>query len=355
MKSILDTEVEKRLIELRNYEEEFICKYGSLKRIYKLVGVNLEIKFSKAKMLLQESLDGKQPKHKMQMIEMMFRAYTALEKQILERGFKPLAPQIRVYEYGKGKLAYICDYDDEKANMIKQYEKETDVVFFSMEELLRCIPSEFMDAKRLLTKRFGDANFARIIYEKVSEKKEYEQIDKKSYKYQVEDNLKNFVKINIDFKDIKKANNFVNELIEKKKQESHHIRDFKSMHKRFMNGILGEIAIEKFTNKKFIDWTIGDSKKYTYSDLKPLGLKIGVKTSTYGTYPLIARKNNESQIIVLKYFKDNEFYICGIATKDVLNKYQSDEFVNDKNAIKNKTAFYGFRELIHPNKLREIL
>ena len=162
MKNYIDIEVDKRISELRDHEDYMLGKYGSLKRIYKLLGANFEIKFCKAKMLLTTALEGKEGKAKLQMIDMMFRAWDSLEKQILDRGFKPLAPQIRVYEYGKGKLAYICDYDDEKANMIKQYEKETDVVFFSMEELLRCIPSEFMDAKRLLTKKFGDANFRRI-------------------------------------------------------------------------------------------------------------------------------------------------------------------------------------------------
>jgi len=135
MKNYIDIEVDKRISELRDHEDYMLGKYGSLKRIYKLLGANFEIKFCKAKMLLNTALEGKEGKAEL---------------------------QIRVYEYGKGKLAYICDYDDEKANMIKQYEKETDVVFFSMEELLRCIPSEFMDAKRLLTKKFGDANFERI-------------------------------------------------------------------------------------------------------------------------------------------------------------------------------------------------
>ena len=55
-------EFKKELRELREFEANFICKYGCMKRIYKMVGVDMEIKFEKAKMLYRKSLQEDQRK-----------------------------------------------------------------------------------------------------------------------------------------------------------------------------------------------------------------------------------------------------------------------------------------------------
>ena len=64
-------ELNKELRELREFEANFICKYGCMKRIYKMVGVDMEIKFEKAKMLFRKSLTEDQRKRQMQMLDMM--------------------------------------------------------------------------------------------------------------------------------------------------------------------------------------------------------------------------------------------------------------------------------------------
>lgn len=45
--------------------------------------------------------------------------------------------------------------------------------------------------------------------------------------------------------------------------------------------------------------------------------------------------------------KDNHVVLCGLATKDVLNTYQSDGLVRDKRIFQrgSKTGFYGFENL----------
>ena len=53
-----------------------------------MVGVNLEIKYTKANMLLKEALQKKNAKRQIRMIEMMYRAYDALEENIKANGFK---------------------------------------------------------------------------------------------------------------------------------------------------------------------------------------------------------------------------------------------------------------------------
>tara|TARA_Y100001937_G_scaffold62295_1_gene85460 strand:- start:2374 stop:2868 length:495 start_codon:yes stop_codon:yes gene_type:complete len=155
-------EFKKELRELRRFEANFICKYGSIKRIYKMVGVDMEIKFEKAKMLFRKSLAEDQRKRQMQMLYMMYRAYGSLEDCIKANGYSELEPQIRCYDYDKGKYALVCDYDDEKPSMIKNYNLDADAVFFSMQELFRIIPTDLMQIKESLTKSFGDANFEKV-------------------------------------------------------------------------------------------------------------------------------------------------------------------------------------------------
>ena len=166
MNTQLDKDVQMALKILRKYEKDFFCKFGSKKRIYKMVGVNLEIKYTKANMLLKEALQKKNAKRQIRMIEMMYRAYDALEENIKANGFCELQPQIRCYDYDKGKYALVCDYDDEKANMIKNYNLDVDAVFFSMQELFRIIPTDLMQIKESLTKSFGDANFEKVNYDR---------------------------------------------------------------------------------------------------------------------------------------------------------------------------------------------
>jgi hypothetical protein len=159
-------ELNKELKELRRFEANFICKYGSMKRIYKMVGVDMEIKFEKAKMLFRKSLAEDQRKRQMQMLDMMYRAYQSLEDCIKANGYSELEPQIRCYDYDKGKYALVCDYDDEKANMINAHRKETDVVFFSMQELFRMIPKDIMQIKQTLANSFPYANFEKVNYDR---------------------------------------------------------------------------------------------------------------------------------------------------------------------------------------------
>ena len=155
-------EFKKELRELREFEANFICKYGCMKRIYKMVGVDMEIKFEKAKMLYRKSLAEDQRKRQMQMLDMMYRAYETLEDCIKANGYSALEPQIRCYDYDQGKYALVCDYDDEKPSMIKNYNLDADAVFFSMQELFRIIPTDLMQIKESLTKSFGDANFEKV-------------------------------------------------------------------------------------------------------------------------------------------------------------------------------------------------
>lgn len=163
-KMIGDKEFRLKLDEYRDFEKQFRIKYGTLKRVYKLVSTETEIKFSKALMLFRNALISDDYVKKQKMLDMMYRAYDALETELLELGYKPLEVNVKSFKFGK-HIALICDYDYEKENMIAKHKNDKDVLFFSIEELFRCIPSEYMDYKALLTRKLGEVNFESIKYE----------------------------------------------------------------------------------------------------------------------------------------------------------------------------------------------
>jgi len=75
MSNYLEESLKDKLKQLRVYEAETKVKWGNLKRIYKMVGVDFEIKFIKAEQLLKKSLREDPPKKQIAMGEMMMRAY----------------------------------------------------------------------------------------------------------------------------------------------------------------------------------------------------------------------------------------------------------------------------------------
>ena len=164
MKSYLDETLESKLKELRNYENDTYIRWGSRRRIFKMVGVQFEIKFCKAEMLLKETMQIGHPRKKMQMVEMMIRAFDSLNKKCEESGYARIQPSTRCFNFDK-KTALVCDTDDEKPILQKIHKDEPDIMIFSIEELLRCIPEDFMKAKELLSKLDKAVNFQRISYD----------------------------------------------------------------------------------------------------------------------------------------------------------------------------------------------
>jgi len=163
-----------------------------------------------------------------------------------------------------------------------------------------------------------------------------------------------FELVTIDDVTIERVKSFVSNLINVKLLEGHHKKDSGMEYKRWMNGILGECAVEKYIDKKFVDLSIGDSNKYHIPDMSSLGIQCGIKTVEIGKFPIIFKTPKTPEIIVIKESKYN-YYICGVATIAVLNEYQSDDLIVSESLRRRgtKTAFYGFGNLISPIKLKK--
>lgn len=149
---------------------------------------------------------------------------------------------------------------------------------------------------------------------------------------------------------------FVKSVMTKKKEEKHHIQDPYNEAKRWRTGMGGELALEIFIDKKFADLTIGNSKDYHVPDLSALGLKVGIKTVELGKYPVIFKRSEKPEIIILK-LDSIRYCILGLATVDVLNKFQDDDEILSPSlrARGTKTGFVGLHSLKRFKNYEELL
>ena len=160
----LDKQLKDKLKALRTYELETYAKWGNRKRILKMVDVDFEIKFCRAEMILKESLRKETTQKKITRVEMMDRALQQLNIKLENSGYAKLEPNVRSFRLDN-KNILVCDTDEEKPLLIKIHKEEKDIAIFSIEELLRCIPKDFMEAKHLLSKLSKEVNFQQITYE----------------------------------------------------------------------------------------------------------------------------------------------------------------------------------------------
>ena len=130
----LDNQLRDKLKNLRTYESETYAKWGNRKRIFKMVGV-----------------------------DMMDRAFQELNIECEKSGYHQIQPNVRSFRFDN-KNILVCDTDEEKPLLIKIHKEEKDISIFSIEELLRCIPNDIMEAKKLLSKLDKSVNIQSIKY-----------------------------------------------------------------------------------------------------------------------------------------------------------------------------------------------
>lgn len=164
-----------------------------------------------------------------------------------------------------------------------------------------------------------------------------------------------FKRILIDIEYLRKIKGLAQKIVAAKSEEDHHKVDNNQEIKRFTTGLMGEAALEKLLNLKIIDWTVGNSASYHHPDIP--GYKVGIKTVERNKFPIIFKNNRYPQIICIRSDKyDNLIFVCGLATPDVLNKYQSDDLIIDQKLRERgtKTGFWGFEYLTPINSLNDL-
>lgn len=191
------------------------------------------------------------------------------------------------------------------------------------------------------------------------------------YSNYIEPNIENCIRIEFTKQELLPIIELTKQIVEDKQKgnERNHRVDNISAHKRFMTGLIGELALERIFNINIIDYNQADnqthSKFFNRPDLEKAGFNIGVKTVEYGKVPLIPSYNNYSQIICIRD-TPKSVIVCGIATPEILNEYQSEALIiaNSIKRINNikkkegntrtiKTGFYGFHKLKDIKSLKE--
>ena len=160
----LEEIVKEKIKEYREYETQINKDWGGKKRLFKCVDVQLEIKFSKAEMIFDKSLYQDQPKKKMQTIQMMYRAWKALINSAKDNGYETLDKDYKCYKYGKDKIAIVCETDLQLLNLKHKHKNDKDAVLFSIEELFRFIPPDYLNAKEIFKQKNIDVTFEKVIY-----------------------------------------------------------------------------------------------------------------------------------------------------------------------------------------------
>ena len=178
---------------------------------------------------------------------------------------------------------------------------------------------------------------------------------KELYEKYVVAHSNSFKRVVLDPQIVSQVKELANKIAMAKSQEKHHLIDSNKEAKRFTTGLLGEAALEKVLGISIIDWSIGDSNKYHTPDIP--GYNVGIKTVERNKFPIIFKKNHYPQIICIKSDRrDDLIFVCGLATKDILNRYQDDNLILDPNlrSRNTKTGFYGFEHLIPIRSLDEL-
>lgn len=164
IRTYLQETLSKQLKDFREYESSIENEWGGKKRLFKCVDVKLEIKFCRAQMLFDESLIESPVKKKIEMIEMMYRAYNALILKAEANGYSKLENDYRCYKYKNNKIAIVCDYDLQLSNLKSIYGKDKDVILFSVEELFRLMHPDYLSAKETFKKKNLDIMFKRVSF-----------------------------------------------------------------------------------------------------------------------------------------------------------------------------------------------
>jgi len=155
---------------------------------------------------------------------------------------------------------------------------------------------------------------------------------------------------------LEKIKGLAKQIAEAKQGEKHHLIDGKKEYKRQLTGLLGEAAIEEFFGIEVIDFSVGNSNTYNVADMKKAGFNLGVKTVEMWKFPIVHKKPRHPELICVKR-QENEVVFFGYASKSVLRKFQTDDFVLDKRlrARGTKSAFYGFSELQEVDTLDDLI
>jgi hypothetical protein len=139
---------------------------------------------------------------------------------------------------------------------------------------------------------------------------------------------------------------FVDQVVEKKKNEESYKQDPNNTKKRFTTGFGGEMAVGMKLGMNILDFRVGDAAEFEIGDLSTIDLPyVGVKTIEYDSvrnkFPIVLKLAYCSEIILFKSPKKHTYMIAGIVTPDIIRTFCARSLIFDPAITKDKECFYG--------------
>lgn len=134
--------------------------------------------------------------------------------------------------------------------------------------------------------------------------------------------------------------------LERKKGIHRYGSDQQQLDKRFCTGIKNELVLHRKIYGNLDKFNRAIESNYRTADFYNVKIgsidyqKLGAKAVNIGLCPMPFKNPEYPEIITI--IDENLLYIMGIASVDVLKKYQHEFLVKDKNARGVKGGFYGY-------------
>ena len=138
--------------------------------------------------------------------------------------------------------------------------------------------------------------------------------------------------------------------------------DSKGIGARWFTGLTGEYAVSKVLKKwglidnYSLDIKVGLSPDFDKPDFLEQGFNVGCKTASVGRVVKVKEIPKGSEIICVYNTVNHIVYICGIATKEILEQYSDLDLIEDieikakSGTSRAKTGFNRFDKLLPFNK-----
>lgn len=157
----LSKQAQKHIAEYRKNQKFIVRDWGGAHRLKRLCSPEMRDKFTKAERMVESAINSGVADSIKGMVAMMERAFYALVTEVTERGFKPLEPNVRYYEF-ESRAYMIVDYDHELELVHNLYSKEPNTVLISMEQLVKFLPNKMSDILQQIQEFAPTAHFTKV-------------------------------------------------------------------------------------------------------------------------------------------------------------------------------------------------
>lgn len=171
-------------------------------------------------------------------------------------------------------------------------------------------------------------------------------------------NKEKYIKVHISVDEMRLISGEANKMERKDSFEYMYIIDSKGIGARWFTGLVGEYAVAKvlkewsLIDKFTLNIKVGMSYDFNVPDFLEQGFNIGCKTAVLGRVVKVKERPQGSEIICVYDNLNHDVYICGIATREILEKYSDLDLIEDieikskAGTPTGKTGFYRFDKLL---------